>query len=140
MSAGLPRRCSAEGATGFVEQHLTPSWVEFLQHQVISTGLFEHDLALLRGPSDPPFLTIQARNGDRLVCADVGGGENYRVPKDAPPATPEQANEIKGIYSLLADPTSWPASAWEDQDPETFVPSRYQVRLRVFPDHGDGPT
>jgi hypothetical protein len=134
-----PAGAPAEGATGFVEQHLTPSWVEFLQDQVISTGLFEHDLALLRGPSDPPFLTIQARNGDRLVWLTWAVEENYRVPKDAPPATPEQANQIRGIYSLLADPTSWPASAWENQDPETFVPSRYQVWLRVFPDHGDGP-
>ncbi|HET7236915.1 MAG TPA: hypothetical protein VFK59_10850 [Actinomycetota bacterium] len=135
----LPAGAPAEGATGFVEQHLTPSWVESLQDQVISTGLFEDDLALLRGPGDPAFITIRARNGDRLVWLTWAVQENYRVPKDAPAATPEQANAIKGIYSLLADPTSWPASAWENQDPQTFVPSRYQVRLRVFPDQGPGP-
>ena len=135
----FPAGAPAEGATGFVEQHLAPTWVEFLHDQVISTGLFEDDLALLRGPGDPPFLTIQARNGDRLVWLTWAVEENYRVPKDAPSATPEQANAILGIYTLLADPASWPSSAWEDQDRETFVPSRYQVRLRVFPDQGPGP-
>ncbi|HZD18806.1 MAG TPA: hypothetical protein VE669_11755 [Actinomycetota bacterium] len=135
----LPDGAPAEGATGFVEQQLTPSWVESLQDQVISTGLFEDDLALLRGPGDPPFLTIRARNGDRLVWLTWAVEENYRVPKDAPQATPEQANAIKAIYTLLTDQTSWPASAWEDQDPETFVPSRYQVWLRVGPDQGPGP-
>jgi len=129
-----------EGATGFVEQHLTPAGVEFLRTQVISTGLFEDDLALLRGPGDPGFLTIRVRNSDRLVWLTWAVQENYRVPKDAPSATPEQASALEGISSLLADPTSWPASAWEDQDVETFVPSRYQVWLRLFPDQGPGPS
>ena len=135
----LPEGAPTEGVTGFVEQHLTPAGVEFLQTQVISTGLFEDDLALLRGPGDPPFLTIRVRNGDRLVWLTWAVEENYRVPKDAPPATPEQASTLEGIHALLTDPTSWPASAWEDQDLETFVPSRYQVSLRDFPTQGPGP-
>ena len=135
----LPEGAPIEGATGFVEQHLTPEGVEFLRTQVISTGLFEHDLSLVRGPGDPGFLTIRVRNGDRLVWLTWAVQENYRVPKDAQSATPEQASALEGIYALLADPMSWPASAWEDQDPETFVPSRYQVSLRVFPDQGPGP-
>ena len=136
----LPEGAPTEGATGFVEQHLTPAGVEFLRTQVISTGLFEDDLALLRGPGDPGFLTIRVRNSDRLVWLTWAVQENYRVPKDAPSATPEQASALEGISSLLADPTSWPASAWEDQDVETFVPSRYQVWLRLFPDQGPGPS
>jgi len=135
----LPAGTPTEGATGFVEQHLTPAGVEFLRTQVISTGLFEDDLALLRGPGDPGFLTIRVRNGDRLVWLTWAVQENYRVPKDAPPATPQQASALQGISALLTDPTSWPASAWEDQDVETFVPSRYQVLLRLFPDQGFGP-
>ena len=135
----LPEGAPTEGATGFVEQHLTPAGVEFLRTQIISTGLFEHDLALLRGPDEPGFLTIKVRNGDRLVWLTWAVQENYRVPKDAPSATPEQASALGGIHSLLTDPTSWPASAWEDQDLETFVPSRYRVGLRVFPDQGPGP-
>ena len=135
----LPAGAPTEGATGFVEQRLTPAGVEFLRTQVISTGLFEDDLALLRGPGDPGFLTIRVRNGDRLVWLTWAVQENYRVPKDAPPATPQQASALEGISALLTDPTSWPASAWEDQDVETFVPSRYQVLLRLFPDQGLGP-
>jgi len=137
---GIPDVAPTEGATGFVEQHLTPAGVEFLRTQVISTGLFEDDLALVRGPGDPGFLTIRVRNGDRLVWLTWAVQENYRVPADAQPATPEQASALEGISALLADPTSWPASAWENQDLETFVPSRYQVWLRLFPDQGPGPT
>jgi hypothetical protein len=135
----LPEGAPTEGATGFVEQHLTPAGVEFLRTQVISTGLFEDDLALLRGPGEPGFLTIRVRNGDRLVWLTWAVEENYRVPKDAPPASPEQASALEGIHALLTDPTSWPPSAWEDQDLETFVPSRYQVGLRLFPGQGPGP-
>jgi hypothetical protein len=133
-----PANAPTEGATGFVEQHLTPAWVEFLRTQVISTGLFEHDLALLDliGPGDPNFLEIRVRNGDRLVWLTWAVKENWRVSKDTPTATPEQASALLGIHSLLSHPTSWPARAWENQDPETFVPSRYQVWLRVFPDQG----
>ena len=71
--------------------------------------------------------------------ADVGLQENYRVPNDAPSATREQASALEGIAAFIADPTSWPASAWEDRDVETYVPSRYQVWLRLFPDQGPEP-
>jgi len=136
----LPAGAPTEGASGFVEQHLTPAGVEFLRTQVISTGLFEDDLALLRGPGDPGFLTIRVRNGDRLVWLTWAVQENYRVPKDAPSATPEQASALEGIAALIADPMSWPARTWEDKDLETFVPSKYQVWLRLFPDQGSGPS
>ena len=131
----FPSGAPTEGATGFVEQRLTPAGVEFLQTQVLSTGLFEHDLDLLL---DPPsgFLTIEARNGDRLV--QVTWAWDGIVGKDVPSATSEQASALEGIHALLAHPASWPASAWEDEDPKTFVPSRYQVWLRVFPDQGGG--
>jgi hypothetical protein len=130
---------SAPTDTGFVEQHFTPAGVEFLRDRVISTGLFDHDLALLRGLDDPGFLTIRVRNGDRLVWLTWAVQENYRVPKDAPSATPEQASALEGIAALIADPTSWPASAGEDQDLETFVPSKYQVWLRAFSTERDLP-
>ena len=133
----LPEGAPTEGETGFVEQHLTQAGVEFLRTQVISTGLFDHDLALLRGPGDPLFLTIRVFNGERLVRLTWAVQENYLVPADAPSATPEQASALEGISALLADPTSWPASAWEDRDVETYVPSRYQVWLRLF--SGTGP-
>ena len=129
----FPADAPTNGATGFVEQHLTPAGIAYLKNEVLSTGLFEHSLELNREASG--FLTIQVRNGDRLVQLTWG----TFVPKDTPTATPEQANALDGLLALLADPTSWPAYAWEDRDPVTFVPSRYQVWLRVFPDQGNDP-
>ena len=125
----FPDGAPTDGATGFVEQHLTPEGVEFLRTEIISTGLFDHDLALLR--SQPGILTIQVRNGDRLVRVTWAVQE-----KGAPLATPEQVSALEDISALIDDPTSWPASAWEDRDLETFVPSNYRVWLRVFSDTG----
>jgi len=129
-----PAGAPIEGATGFVEQHITPAWVGSLRTQVIATGLFDHDLALLDllGPGDPDYLEIQVRNGDRLVWLTWAVKENGRVTKDTPTATPEQAKALLGILSLLSDPESWPARAWESQARETFVLSRYQVWLRAW--------
>jgi hypothetical protein len=127
----LPVDAPIQGATGLVEQHITPAWIDYLQSEVISTGLFEHDLALLRGQDDPGFLAIGVRNGGRLVSLKWAVQET-----NAPPATPEQVSTLEGLYAFLADPTSWPARAWEDQDPRTFVPTRYQVWLRLFDDRG----
>jgi hypothetical protein len=135
----LPSGAPTEGATGFVEQHLTPAGIEFLQTQALSTGLFEDDLALLRDAGEPGFLSIRVRNGDRLVWLTWAVQEDLRVPMEPRPETPEQASTLEGISALIDDPTSWPASAWEDRDLETFVPSKYQVWLRVFPDQGSGP-
>ncbi len=134
----LPSGAPTEGATGFVEQKLTPAWIEFLQTQVISTGLFDDDLALLLDRTG--FLSIRVRNGDRLVWVTWAVQLDLRVPMNPQPATPEQASALGGIHALLSDPASWPASAWEDEDPTTFVPSTYQVWLRVFLDQGDGPS
>jgi hypothetical protein len=135
----LPPGAPSEGATGFVQQHLTPAWVESLRTRIVSTGLFQHDLVLLRGPGDPPFLEIQVRNGDRLVRLTWAVKENWRVTKDSPSATPEQASTLSDIQALLTDPTSWPARAWKDQDLQTFVPATYQVWLRAWNPHtGNG--
>ena len=131
----LPAGSPTEEATGLVEQHITPAWVEFLKSEVISTGLFEQDLALLRGPDDPGFLTIRVRNGDRLVGLTWAVQEAMQE-TDPGAATPEQVSALEGLFAFLADPTSWPARAWEDQDPRTFVPPRYQVWLRLFDDQG----
>jgi hypothetical protein len=130
----FPPGAPTEGATGFVEQHLTPAGVEFLRTQVLSTGLFEHDLELFLDRTG--MLTIEVRNGDRLVR--LTWAVQRSLVGDAPPATPEQASALQGIHALLSDPASWPARAWEDEDPATFVPSRYQVWLRVFADQYSG--
>ena len=127
----LPVDAPIQGATGLVEQHITPAWVDYLQSEVISTGLFEHDLALLRGAGDPGFLTVGVRNGHRLVSLTWAVQE-----ENAPEATTGQANALDELYASLTDPTSWPARAWDEQDARTFVPTRYQVWLRLFDDQG----
>ena len=105
--------------------------------QVISTGLFEHDLDAHAPPGRPLPHDPRSRNGDRLV-ADVAWRILQR-PEGRAIATPEQAND-QGDLLLLADPTSWLRRArGKTRRSATFVPSRFQVRLRVFPDHGDGP-
>jgi hypothetical protein len=135
MGGIFPAGAPTEGATGFAEQHLTPSGVDFLQTQVLATGLFEHDLDLLI--DRPGFLGMEARNGDRLVHVTWAWDG---IVGDAPSASAEQVTALEGIFALLSDPASWPASGWEDRVPTTYVPSRYQVWLRVFPDQGDGPS
>ena len=133
----LPAGAPSQGGTGFVERHLTPEGVKFLHTQVLSTGLFGHDLRLLL---DPPtgILEIEARSGGRLVR--VTWAWERIAGKDAPPATPEQANALQRIHALFAYPTTWPARVWKNEEPKTYVPSRYQVFLRLMPDQGDGPS
>jgi hypothetical protein len=119
--------------TGLVEQQLTPSGVEFLRSEVISTGLFESDLALAREGS-APFLDIQVRNGDQFVRATWAVRDNFRVGQNAPVATQEQATALMELSALLTDPASWPTSAWEDQAIRAYVPSSYSVCFRGVPE------
>ena len=121
----------SELSTGLLEQRLTPEGVEFLRSEIISTGMFGHDLELKRVPSGP-FLSIQARNGDRLVRVTWAWRGALRD-EDAPRATAEQASALEGLHALLTDPASWPASVWEDRDIREFVPSRYSVCIRRMP-------
>jgi hypothetical protein len=119
----------SEPSTGLLEQRLTPEGVELLRSQIISTGLFDHDLAFAKG-DDEPFLSIQVRNGDRLV----GVIWAWRgITNDAPIATSEQADALERLHARLTDPASWPASAWEDRQIKDYVPSEYSVCFRGIP-------
>lgn len=117
-----------EPYSGLVEQHLTPEGVEFLRSNVLSTGLFEHDLDLARG--DPQCcLEIRVRDGDRLVR--VTWGPRYALyDPDAPRATPEQVAALRSLSALLTSPASWPASAWADQQIRAYVPTSYSFCSR----------
>jgi hypothetical protein len=114
-----------EPYSGLVEQHLTPEGVEFLRSTVLSTGLFEHDLDLVR--EDPMCcLYIGVRDGDRLVRVSLG-------PRWAPSdrgATPEQVAALESLSALLSNPDSWPATAWTDQQIRPYVPSSYSFCSR----------
>ena len=114
--------------TGFLEQRLTPEGVELLRSEALSIGLFEHDLRLV-GAYVPYAGEVSVRNGDRLVSVTWGDccdPSSQDIAEEMP--TEEQASALQQLDARLADPASWlPASAWEDQEPQPFVPSRYSV-------------
>ena len=116
---------SKEYSTGLLEQRLTPEGVELVRTEVISTGLFDHDLRLASGEG-LNYGGIDFRNGDRLVR--VTWGNDADADPDAHVATPEQASALIRLDARLAAPASWlPASAWDDQEITAYVPSGYSV-------------
>jgi hypothetical protein len=137
-----------DGLSGFLEQRLTAEGVELLRSQVLSTGLFRQDLALVSHLQG--WGAIQARNHGRLVTlrwiwpdqrgptnsfpGDLG---NYRFTA----ATPEQDRALLRLDALLGDPgASLPASAWHDRPIRAYVPSRYAVCWQHRPEQGpDNP-
>jgi hypothetical protein len=112
--------------TGFLEQRLTPEGVELMRSEIVSTGLFGHDLTLLSRQGVIQG-TIQARDGDRLVRVDWSNPDFYPQNRGTV-ATPEQASALQRLDALLTQPASWlPASAWEDREIKAYVPSMYAV-------------
>jgi hypothetical protein len=127
-----------ETTTGLLEQHLTPEGVERMRSEIVSTGLFDHDLTLLNGhlrekasgqqvPTGVIWGTIQVRDGGRLVSVSWSNPEMY--PQDTgTAATPQQASALERLDGLLTHPGSWlPASSWRDEEITAYVPSRYAV-------------
>ena len=122
-------------STGLVEQRLTPEGVELLRSEVLSTGLFDHDLNLSSGEG-LYFGRIEVRDGARFVrvtwgeCCEPG---NEDVPRTSP--TPEQASALEQLDARFANPAAWlPASAWEAREIRAFVPSRYSLCLERLGD------
>lgn len=127
-----------ETRTGLLEQHLTPEGVELMRSEFVSTGLFDHDLAILTGqvrenaagrqqPVGVMWGSVQVRDGDRLISVDWSNPEMY--PRDrGTVATPEQASALERLDPLLTHPASWlPTSAWLSGVIRAYVPSRYAV-------------
>jgi hypothetical protein len=115
--------------TGLVEQRLTPDGVELLRSEVVSTGLFDHDVDLASS-GDISWGSIQARAGDRLV--GVSWSEPYPGFSPRTVATPEQAIALERLVGLLTHPASWlPESAWEEPELGAYVPSTYSVCYRI---------
>ena len=124
---------SEEPPTGLIEQRLTPAGIEILRSAIVSTGLFDHDLALARA-QDGHAIDIYVRNGDRLVRVIWAVRLNGSfVGESAPLATPHQADALEQLDAFLSDPASWPASVWEDPTIKGFVPSMYSVCVRAWP-------
>jgi hypothetical protein len=118
-----------EPYSGLVEQHLTPEGVEFLRSNILSTGLFEHDLDL--ATEDPMCcLEIRVRDGERLVRVTMGPRYALWDPPEAQKATPEQLRALESLSALVRNPDSWPASAWTDQQIRAYVPTSYSFCSR----------
>jgi hypothetical protein len=112
---------------GLVEQRLTPGGVDYLRSTLVSTGLFADDLTLAR-EGNAPFLEIRMKNGDQWV--DVTWAWRG-IAGNAPVATQEQEDALTALNDLLADPSSWPASIWEDEAASAYVPSEYSICFGV---------
>jgi hypothetical protein len=120
-------------STGILEQRLSPGGIERLRSAIVSTGLFDQDLAIVTDPAHHP-LVIEIRNGDHLVRTTWAPRGWYDAPGDAPLATPEQSGALEELRVLLHQPASWPASSWADLEVREFVPSTYVVWVRGIPD------
>lgn len=121
-------------STGLIEQRLTADGVELVLAEALSTGLFQGDLHL-PGTFGSPSGEIVVRDGDRLVRVAWGETGPGIPPVTVP--TPEQVDAIKALDLRLEDLGAWlPASAWEDQEPRPFVPSRYSFCYETEPGVG----
>jgi hypothetical protein len=118
--------------TGYLEQRLTMQGVVRFRDEVLATGLFDHDLALLtRGTTRSG--TVRVRNGDRVVTltwdgVDVPGTKPaVPAPTGAIPATASQDAAIRQLEVLFTHPEpSWiPANSWADPAVRPYVASRY---------------
>jgi len=111
-------------SSGFLEQRLTPEGVELLRSEIVSSGLFGHDLDI-RALQHPCLNYVQVRNGDRVVLVTWHGTE---CSQKESLATPQQANALEHVAARLAHPASWlPASAWKQRKIRAYVPSRFEV-------------
>jgi len=124
---------SLEPPIGLVEQRLTAGGIEFLRSEILSTGLFDHDLALARA-HDGHAIGFSVRNGERLVrVAWAVPRPDAFVGEDAPLATPQQADALEQLDAFLSNPASWPASVWADSTSKGYVPSTYAVCVQAWP-------
>lgn len=92
----------------YVELQLTPEGIEQLRSMVVSTRLFEHDLAL---GLDLDTGVLEAFRGDQSVtvvwgrtpAALLGLDDNHRFAE----ATLAQAGELTELEAFLRDPAAW---------------------------------
>ena len=122
-----------EVTTGWLEQRLTPEGVDLLRSELVSTGLFDTDLALL-STSGVIWGTIEVREGDRLVRVNWSNPDIYPEDRDllrddrATVATSEQASALERLDEVLTHPQPrLPSNAWEDKEIRAYVPSTYAV-------------
>ena len=120
-----------DDATGLLEQRLAPQGIEQLRSEVVSTGLFNHDVTLASGRVTWGEADVLV--SDRLVHVRWGPGADLDNPSRVT-ATLEQEKALERLDALLAHPTQGlPASAWADNQVRAYVPSAFAVCWEGWP-------
>lgn len=113
-----------ETTTGYLEQRLMPEGVDAMRSEVVSTGLFDRDHALL---SSNGVITgvVRVRVGDGFVRLGWSNPDIYSQDRGIV-ATPDEASALTRIDALVTHPSSWlPSSAWQDEEIRPYVPANY---------------
>jgi hypothetical protein len=144
----------AEGDNFLHEQHLTAEGVELLRSEVISSGLIprsvpSREAQLAGGPAvmvNPDPAIPLAFDGEIAVREDHLVWRSFGAPGNPPGEvevghttcvngwgcweymTPDQEQILERLDARFADLASWlPASAWADQQNNTYIPSTYHI-------------
>jgi hypothetical protein len=120
---------------GLIERHLSTTGVQSLRQSVVETGLFESNVALKRD-GNAPYLEIRVRNHGQMVKLTWA---TYVTVENAQLATADQQETLIGLVGLLRHPDTWPADAWIDQTPRSYLPTDYGICFRAFTDVGSHP-
>ena len=110
-------------STGWVQQRLTPSGVELLRTELLSTGLFERDFESVTTNSTDlvEYLHAQVRQEDRLLNVDA-----VYQGLDINPPRPKVLTGLEHIQGVLIDLDAWlPETAWAEKEITAFIPSSY---------------
>lgn len=115
--------------TGLLEQRLTSEGVERMLSRLVSTGLFDHDVALVSDRFIWGHADVRAAH--RLIGVDWSRPDTDLADPDSPDrvtATPDQERGLERLDALLAHPTrGLPASAWAERGIRAYVPSMFAV-------------
>jgi hypothetical protein len=121
--------------TGLLEQRLTSQGVEQLRSEIVSSGLFDHDVAL----TSTRFIwgETDVRMAGRLVHVEWSRPDMVRADTQTASwvtATLEQERALERLDALLAHPTQGlAASAWADKRVRAYVPSTFAVCWEGWP-------
>lgn len=130
------------GATrGLIEQRLTPEGVQLVLAEVLATGYFDHDRALVGdGVGGLYYGEVKVRSRDRFVRLAWGtAGFELGIGSAATAPTSDEVRTIDKLDARLEDLSAWlPASAWEDAAYRPYVPSRY-VGCYMYMGQGKAP-
>ena len=116
---------------GYLEQRLTPEGLEQIRSRALSTGLFEHDLALEIDAVGSGIMMV--RRGDLTVALAWAGtpeeGSTVGLDDRIVRASSAQTVEVTELEAYLRDPTTWglPDEMYVQPEITSFVPSHLWV-------------